>query len=763
MADFNTHGGYFAPKGWMEINAGGSHEENPNGGVQIGVDEQGIPNMLEEGEPVYDDYVYSDNIKADARILKKMNLPEKYGGKLYSEIAEDLLKEAEERPLDPISNNGLQAMLGRLADSQEEQKARSEKRELKKEIESLSPEELAMLESALSGEEAVPAEQQVTPEVAQQPMALPGTMPQMMANGGILMRKFEEGTPGVPMKVNNEGELVDEIEPSVSIAFPGKTQAWVDAEVGPNSIKKKVSNAGNKFVSNSYDVFRDIKTPFYFVPGIGEVMLADDFVHGLATGNGKEVAMAASGPLIKGAKIGKAATKMVGSIDDIKGNIAQWEDILAKATSDMEAAKNITYKEVAASETSRAKEQIKIAKDMIKKLHSDLKSLTSEATESASHVSDSALSGEKIKEVGKSVGNKAKNMGKKIVDPLGFWRRASNSESAFGKNFNKVAGSAVNFGEVSGLSLLGKKTYNLINDVSSSKEQGQWGEYDPGSKTFVVNDNAKGGRIIRKYENADGELEYDPEARPNLEWYYNRLPKETFETNTNTNRPPALPTFPRYSGAIMSGILGLHNLAQTPDRYRYQKMIPSLVTGNLPVQMQRYLPADINLSLNAVQSQGNASTRAIANAGLGPSTGANLIANNAVTTNALGNAFMHGQLANNQQRNAVIAANNQALAQQAAYNMRRDQINSYALNQAQAQNIQNDITEQRLNYEAEGQKYAAIQNQLDQLGAALSSIGRENFMMNQLNGDDAYRYFIAANGLPFYKSAKCGGKIKTKK
>ena len=30
MKDFDTHGGTFVPQGFMQIEAGGTHEENPN-------------------------------------------------------------------------------------------------------------------------------------------------------------------------------------------------------------------------------------------------------------------------------------------------------------------------------------------------------------------------------------------------------------------------------------------------------------------------------------------------------------------------------------------------------------------------------------------------------------------------------------------------------------------------------------------------------------------------------------------------------------
>ncbi len=205
MSVFNTHGGYFTPQGYFKVNEGGSHEENPNGGVQIGVDNQGVPNMLEEGEPVYNDYVYSDNIKADKAMLEKHNIPVKYAGKLYSEIADEYVDEAEERPNDPISNNGLNAMLVRLADAQEEQKAIKQQKELEDELASLSPEELEQLGQMLDEQEAVqqpvPEDAMVQPDampvedqvvMQQAPMDMTQAQP-LMACGGKISRQYWPG------------------------------------------------------------------------------------------------------------------------------------------------------------------------------------------------------------------------------------------------------------------------------------------------------------------------------------------------------------------------------------------------------------------------------------------------------------------------------------------------------------------------------------------------------------------------------------------
>lgn len=147
---FNREGGYFSPPNYLRVDTGDSHAKNPNGGVQIGVDGEGIPNLLEQDESVYNDYVFSDNIKANRQFLKKYNIPEKYAGKMYSEIADSFVDEIEDRPLDPISNNGLNKMLTRLASAQDAQKLEREQKEIKDELSKLSPEELDELESALS-------------------------------------------------------------------------------------------------------------------------------------------------------------------------------------------------------------------------------------------------------------------------------------------------------------------------------------------------------------------------------------------------------------------------------------------------------------------------------------------------------------------------------------------------------------------------------------------------------------------------------------
>lgn len=117
----NTQGGDFT-NGVTFIDEGGSHEENPYQGIQIGVDPEGAPNLVEQGEVVYDDYVFSDRMKIPDDIRKEYKLR----GKTFAKAAKSAQRESEERPNDPLSTKGLQAAMERIATAQEEARQRKE-------------------------------------------------------------------------------------------------------------------------------------------------------------------------------------------------------------------------------------------------------------------------------------------------------------------------------------------------------------------------------------------------------------------------------------------------------------------------------------------------------------------------------------------------------------------------------------------------------------------------------------------------------------
>ena len=120
-----THGADFT-NGLTYIEAGGTHESNPYEGVPFGVDQEGTPNLVEEGEVVWNDYVFSNRLKVPKSFKDKYRVGKKKNAS-YADVAEFLAKESDERPNDPISKAGLDANLSRLAESQEELKVKQGK------------------------------------------------------------------------------------------------------------------------------------------------------------------------------------------------------------------------------------------------------------------------------------------------------------------------------------------------------------------------------------------------------------------------------------------------------------------------------------------------------------------------------------------------------------------------------------------------------------------------------------------------------------
>ena len=68
-----------------EINTGGSHAMNPNGGVPIG-----NGNTVEQGETMTKDYVFSDRLFLSEPDLKRYNLPKKLKGKSIADASKIL-------------------------------------------------------------------------------------------------------------------------------------------------------------------------------------------------------------------------------------------------------------------------------------------------------------------------------------------------------------------------------------------------------------------------------------------------------------------------------------------------------------------------------------------------------------------------------------------------------------------------------------------------------------------------------------------------
>lgn len=116
-----THGSDFT-NGLMFINNGGTHESNPYEGVPISMDQEGNPNLVEEGEVIWNDYVFSNRLKVPKSLQKKYKLGKKE--MTFASAIDKLSKESEERPNDPISMRGLEDILMHMAIEQENIKSK---------------------------------------------------------------------------------------------------------------------------------------------------------------------------------------------------------------------------------------------------------------------------------------------------------------------------------------------------------------------------------------------------------------------------------------------------------------------------------------------------------------------------------------------------------------------------------------------------------------------------------------------------------------
>lgn len=205
--DIQTNGSDFS-NGLMHIDAGGSHESSPYDGVQLGTDAQGKPNLVEEGETIFDDYVFSKRIKADAQTKKKFHVG-KNADISYADLSKKLEKESAERPNDAISQAGLEKQMHDLADEQERQKSEMQTKEAQEVFASLPPDQQRAIMQQVAMEEQQAQQQQieqpteeapqqaeqqsVNEQIMQQPVEQPTVEePQMNACGGKI-NKYDKG------------------------------------------------------------------------------------------------------------------------------------------------------------------------------------------------------------------------------------------------------------------------------------------------------------------------------------------------------------------------------------------------------------------------------------------------------------------------------------------------------------------------------------------------------------------------------------------
>lgn len=92
-----------------EFNEGGTHEENPLGGIP-----QGQGNLVEEGETKYNDYIFSNSLYLSKEDVKEARLDPKLAGKTIAEASKYINRFLDEAPYDKITRDTVNDQLDQL-------------------------------------------------------------------------------------------------------------------------------------------------------------------------------------------------------------------------------------------------------------------------------------------------------------------------------------------------------------------------------------------------------------------------------------------------------------------------------------------------------------------------------------------------------------------------------------------------------------------------------------------------------------------------
>lgn len=210
--DLNTYGGTY--NGGLEyIDNGSTHEQNPFNGVPMGTDRNGTPNLVEEGETIWNDYVFSNRLKVPETLTDKYKLSKDI---TFAEASKKLGKEIEETPNDPISKRTFNSFMQDLQQSQEEVKAKKELTKAKRQFNKLS------LQEQLGILNGTPVQGDNT--MLSNPNEMVSNEPQQFDDGGWMFDNMWEGVPeyqnsylkgNIPYyqgKVSSKGYSVKDIE-----------------------------------------------------------------------------------------------------------------------------------------------------------------------------------------------------------------------------------------------------------------------------------------------------------------------------------------------------------------------------------------------------------------------------------------------------------------------------------------------------------------------------------------------------------------------
>lgn len=195
---------------------GGTHEQNPLGGIPQGQSSDGSMNTVEQGETKNDDYIYSNRISLDKDLVKQFNLPAYVANKSVSDASKAIDNKFKDR-FDKYSTETKNTLLNRLTEAQEfvKQQDQAKQDQINQSLQANSQEVPDMMNGEIpSGmEEFADSNQQVQPQqipVESQPIAAYGGYQKKFFAGGYTNNEITLPTSDAQVEAaKNDGNTIN--------------------------------------------------------------------------------------------------------------------------------------------------------------------------------------------------------------------------------------------------------------------------------------------------------------------------------------------------------------------------------------------------------------------------------------------------------------------------------------------------------------------------------------------------------------------------
>jgi len=748
--DLQTQGADFPLNGNFNIiGAGGTHEANPMNGVPQGISPDGRPNLVEENEVVWNDYVFSHRLTVPQKVRSKYKLRD---GITFSEAAIALSEEAKERPNDPISQNGIEAALSYLQESQEDVRMKKQAREVKAAIAEMTPEQLNQLMQTLGGGQSE---------------ALIG------ADGGYLFKDGgpkgkggkEKSSKGSHRQSKSEAEAAKKRDDSLyskrldqlsedELRYIAKSSQfngiYDDTKFNTTTAKQDLYNfliknsskvGGYNGLTSLMDTYKKYnrleKLPDYkYTEQKGYSMSPEDWTNYFNELSGYGVSKAQRTATTQG-----------------KYNADPRFNTKGKTTAQVEADPNyVAFKRYVMGEINKYRNGEAADENVLRYLEELDKGINTST--GAAHLLQYNEDGTIKKDAN----------GKTLISDgageNGAWIEDKDNDTFWHRAFDGVGG--INH------------FYNGVPEITNTKIGERYIYRMDGKPIEITKEQLESNPYLRQIATSD-ERGKDKDGNDVVTHYIDIAGKDFSEEYTpepEDEIPPMLPTSLRYA-PVLGAFLG--SLPQKPKDYSTM-VTPNRATYQPIGDYLPYMPVDSQRYINSENQQAAAQLNAIMNATSGNR-------NAALAQAAYANRQRQQGIAERMQ--GIEGINFDRLKTVADFNRGTNQFNAAAFNQAELANLQNNQfnlaqaqQNAKMRYAVDKDIDEARSASLDALFDSLGSIGRENFAMNQANSNKALDYQSWWNGISSHKDeptatekAKAGsvkvvargGKMLTKK